>query len=134
MAEHNTDKEKHRASISERLLALTGLTVVVAMSGYLLYNAIWVEDTPPDIQVTIERIEQNGQDFLVIFEARNHGGQAAANVMVQAELRTGIVNTEAAETILNYIPADSSRKGGFFFRQDPHRGRLVLSVSAYQKP
>lgn len=133
-AEQQKEQKQEKPSLSQRLMSFAGFLVVAAMAGYLFYNAVWGEKTPPDILVSVESIEQNGEDFLVIFRARNDGGEAAANVKVEALLRMGIMDTESATTTLNYIPANSARKGGFFFRKDPRRGRLVLTVTAYQKP
>lgn len=134
MSEQDSEQKQEKPSLSQRILSVSGFLVVAAMAGYLFYNAAWGDDRPPDITANVESVEQNGKDYLVIFKARNEGGEAAANVKVEAVLRMGIMDTESATTTLNYIPAGSTREGGFFFRSDPRRGRLTLTVTAYQKP
>lgn len=118
----------------ERIVAGLGLLTVIGLLGYLLYEAVAGDHSPPNILVDVVEVRDNGEDFLVIFEVRNAGGTTASSVVITGELaRFGIV-TEAASATLDFVPAESTRHGGLFFRHDPREATLRLTPSGYVVP
>ena len=67
-------------------------------------------------------------------EVTNETRATAADVRVEGELRRGAEVVERSETEFAYLPGESVREGGLFFRQDPRTLQLVVSPRSYQKP
>lgn len=118
----------------ERMVAGVGLLLVASLLGYLVHHALFGDHSPPNILVEVTEIRDNGEDFLVLFEARNDGGTTASSVVITGELATFGVVTESAEATLDFIPAESRRSGGLFFRRDPRQSKLRITPSGYIVP
>ena len=65
-------------------------------------------------------------------EARNTGGEAAAELGVEGSAQIG-GTVETSDTTFDFLPPDSVREGGLFFSGDP-RGSLTLRVLATASP
>lgn len=133
MAERATRREHPDIPRLEWAIAAVGLGLVVACLSFLIYRAFAHEETPPDVTVAVEEIRAVGDGHLVRFEAFNHGGTAAAAVVVRGELVTGGA-TEVSEATLDFLPSESARRGGLYFRADPAGRRLTLRAVSYQDP
>jgi uncharacterized protein (TIGR02588 family) len=72
--------------------------------------------------------------YLVTIRAVNHGGQTAAGLMVRGTLRDGGTTIETSQTRFQYVPAESERKGGLYFSQDPRTFELSLRAEGYERP
>lgn len=120
--------------LMEWIVGAIGLALAVAMIGIILYEGLFVAGRPPDLAVTVERVQPVGAGWLVSFSTRNQGGSTAAQVRVEGRLTRGDAEPEVAEATLDYVPAGSERKGGLFFRSDPTVGRLELHASGYADP
>jgi len=118
----------------ERVVGLIGLLLVLASLGYLLYQGIWGDRSPPDVVVEQEAILSSGTDYLVQFKARNLGGETAAEVKITGTLSQNGQEVEKTETTIDYVPAGSEQRGGLYFSSDPRVGELKLSVSGYRAP
>lgn len=118
----------------EWLVAAVGLVLVVGTIGYMLYHAIAGGNAPPQIEVEVMSIEQSGEGFLVSFTATNQGDMAAADVVIEGQLRddSGILETSAAT--FAYVPAGSTREGGLYFAQDPRQFRLEVRAKGFERP
>lgn len=118
----------------EHIVAFIGLILVLGSLGFLLYQGIWGDNSPPDVIVELAEVRDSGDDYLVEFKARNEGGTTAAEVRIAATLTRDGHQVEETEASLDYVPAGSERRGGLFFRNDPRAGELELRASGYQIP
>jgi uncharacterized protein (TIGR02588 family) len=118
----------------EWVAAAVSTLLVLAVVGYLLYDAVARPRTPPAVTVHAEGVLRAGGLWLVEFRARNHGHTTAAVVKVEGELREGERTVESSEAVLDYVPGESVRRGGLFFRADPRAYRLELRALGYQEP
>lgn len=118
----------------ERAIAFLGLILVLGSLGFLLYEGLWGDDSPPDVIVEREQILDSGEDYLVKFKARNEGGETAAAVKITGTLTRDGEQIEQAEVTLDYVPASSEVRGGLYFSNDPREGQLELGASGYQLP
>ena len=118
----------------EWVVAGFGALLFLALLGYLLFQAVTGNGVPPDVVIEVLEIEDNGDDYLVMFEARNRGGQTAASVTVRGDLKRFGVVLETAEVTLDYVPTGSRRSGGLLFRRDPREFDLVLMPTGYVRP
>lgn len=118
----------------EWVAAAASTVLVLAVVGYLLYDAAARPRTPPSIQVAADTVLQADGLWLVEFRATNHGHETAAAVKIEGELTRAASSVETSEAVLDYVPGRSVRHGGLFFRNDPRAYRLELRALGYQKP
>jgi len=118
----------------EWVAAAVSTALVLAVVGYLLYDAVARPRTPPSVQVRADTVLQADGLWLVRFQARNRGHETAAALKVEGELMQGDSSVETSEAVLDYVPGRSVRYGGLFFRRDPRAYRLELRAHGYQEP
>ena len=119
---------------AEWFVAGLGLVLVVAAVGFLLYQALAVKGTPPDITLAIEATSEVQQGYLVTVTVHNGGGETVAGLTVEGELKDGEEVLESDTATLDYVPAHSTRRVGFFFQENPADFDLTLRASGYQSP
>ena len=129
-----TSKGPAPTPVAEWIVAAIGGAILVAVFGFLLWRAIALPMSAPDIRVEITSIASSGDGHRVEFVARNRAGQSAEGVLIQGELRTGTAPAETAETTIDYVPGRSEARGGLFFRDDPRRGTLTVRALGYEEP
>ena len=118
----------------EWVAAAVSTVLVLAVVGYLLYDAVARPQTPPSVQVRADTVLQADGLWLVRFRATNHGHQTAADLKVEGALMRADSSVETSEAVLDYVPGRSVRRGGLFFRHDPRAYRLELRALGYQEP
>lgn len=123
-----------RRSRWEWVAAAVSTLLVLGVVGYLLYDAVARPRTPPAVTVQADTVLKAGGLWLVRFRARNDGHETAAAVKIEGELMEGDRAVEASEALLDYVPGESVRHGGLFFRADPRAYRLELRAHGYQEP
>lgn len=110
-----------------------GFVLVLGTVGFLLYQAFFVPDTPPDVSLRVVSVQPSSGGYLVLLEATNRGGETAAELVLEGELRQGERVVETSELTFDFLPPDSVREGGLFFTQNPTEG-LELQVKSYREP
>ena len=89
--------------------------------------------TPPDLVVTVDRVDPVTSGFLVRFTVENKAGTTAAHVVVRGESRD-TTGSEDPEAVFDYVPDGSQRRGGLLFRNDLRHGALTVRAVAYREP
>lgn len=115
-------------------IALLGLAMVVGSIGFMLYEAVMGDMSPPDVTVRVDLILPTRNGYLVKFRAVNEGGSTAEGVTVEGELRSGTESVETSHTVIEYVPSHSKREGGLYFTLDPEQYELRLRAKGYEKP
>jgi uncharacterized protein (TIGR02588 family) len=118
----------------EWAVALLGVVLVVGALGFLGYEAVTRQDSPPDITVQVDSISPTRTGYLVQIRVLNHGGATAAALKVEGVLVDEAGSGETSETTIAYVPAHSERKGGLFFTKDPRQFGLRLRAQGYEAP
>ena len=115
-------------------IGFLGLAMVLGSIGFMLYEAVAGDRSPPDVTLHVNSILPTRNGYLVKFRAVNEGGSTAEGVTVEGELvnATGVI--EISNTILEYVPSHSEREGGLYFRSDPEQYELRLRAKGYEKP
>jgi uncharacterized protein (TIGR02588 family) len=118
----------------EWAVALLGLVLVLWSIGFLAYQVVAGDDSPPDVLIRADAILPVKSGYLVQIRAVNQGGSTAAELRIEGTLRGESGNVETSETVIDYVPAHSHRKGGLFFTQDPRQFTLQLRAKGYAEP
>ncbi len=107
---------------------------MLALLGFLAYQALGVRETGPEVTVVVTGVNEAGAGWTVHFEAVNAGGQTAEAVQIGgAVLRDGHMVDQASSSIA-YLPPHSSRAGALVFSTDPGSGELEVSPVGYRLP
>ena len=110
-----------------------GLILVGATVGYMLFAAFTKDHSPPDIQVDLISVVPLRQGYLAQFRATNHGDQSASGVQITGVHGEG-PGAEESEAMIDFLPAQSEKRGGLFFSREPSPASLSMRASGYQEP
>jgi uncharacterized protein (TIGR02588 family) len=108
--------------------------LVLGSIGFLTYQVVAGDDSPPDVLIRADAVLPVKTGYLVQIRALNQGGTTAAELRVEGTLRGEGGSVETSETVIDYVPAHSHRKGGLFFTQDPRQFTLQLRAKGYAEP
>lgn len=132
--DHAAARKKVHTSVAEWIVAWIGALIVFGAAGFMLYEALAQPSSPPRLELTVDTIMASGDGYLVQFRARNHGRQTMANLLVEGELRSDTGTLETSEATIDYVPAESSRRGGLMFSNDPREYTFELKGKGYDRP
>ena len=127
-------KGKEARSRWETVTAAVGMLALLALLGFLAYQALWVDDQPPQLHVQLDSITASPGAYAVHFLVRNQGTRAAASVVVGGSLDGTGGNAESGNITFDFVPAGGTRQGALLFRQDPRSFPLELRVLGYRQP
>lgn len=130
-SKNNSDE---KAPFFEWIAAGIGLILVCGSIGFILYRAVTVENTPPQLVVSVNSVTQVGTDYLVKFRLKNKGETTAAGVTVIGELNNAGENLETSSVTIDYAPPNSEREGGLFFTTNPQQHELKMRAEGYANP
>lgn len=114
--------------------AAAGAALLLATIAYLVHYGLTKPEGSPAIRVVVETVEPAGDGYRVGFTARNEGNGTAAELSIRGVLRDGATEIEASTARIDFLPQDSSRSGGLFFRRDPRALTLDLRAESYVEP
>ena len=138
MAEEKSKTEKEKPAkptpLAEWVIAATGLILVLGAIGATFYRAVSRERTPPQFEITAEPPQRSGDGYLVRFSITNNGNETAAAVNIEGELKNGAETVETGSATLTYAPANSTRRGGLYFRKNPQDYKLDIRAVGYEEP
>jgi uncharacterized protein (TIGR02588 family) len=121
----------------ERMVAGIGIGLLLGILGVLVYEA-FQPNQPPVLVITPERTVANAAGYLVQIHAANQGDEPAAEILVEGVLLpSGQPDGEPVETselTLDFVPAQSQRRGGLFFTHNPAEYQLELRAKSYRVP
>ena len=115
-------------------IGLLGLVLILGSIGFALYEAAVGDSSPPDVTVQVAGIVPAQNGFLVEIRVVNNGGETAAGLTVEGELRNGTEIVETSNITIEYVPSRSERQGGLFFTLDPREYDLRLRAKGYETP
>ena len=118
----------------EWIIGGIGFVIIAGVLGFLLYTAISENHPAPDVKISVESIMQIRNGYLVRLTVTNEGGLTAEGVIVEGELRKGADVIERSETVIEFLPAHSKKRGGLFFSKDPKQYELTVRPLGYEEP
>lgn len=137
MADRNRGKTKTADAIPvwSWLAAAVGMVLVLASTGFLLYEALAGDSSPPEFVIEeTDPVVPSGTGHLVRFRVVNRGGSPAAGLMVEGTLEEGATTVETSSLTIDYVPSHSARQGGLFFSEDPRKFDLKIRALGYMQP
>jgi uncharacterized protein (TIGR02588 family) len=118
----------------EWLVGGIGLILIASVIAVLIYRAVSVSDSPPDLVLEVISVEQNRSGYLVTARVRNTGASTAEGVVIEGEIKDGLQILERSHTTLDYAPPRSEKRAGLFFTRDPRRFDFQLRALGYEEP
>jgi uncharacterized protein (TIGR02588 family) len=110
------------------------MIVVLAAVGFLLVEAFAGPSRPPLVTVHAESTQPAGAGYLVEIRAVNSGDETAANLAIEGALMRDTTAVETSTVTVDFVPAETERRGGLFFSRDPSLYRLELRAMGYTRP
>lgn len=133
-ARARTSRTAGNIPVLEWIAASVGFGLTLLIVGAIAWEAFADDDTPPSMQVTLERVSPVSGGYVAEIALTNQGGEPAAQVAVEGVLPLPDGAREVAEVVFDYVPDHSTRKGGLFFRADPRHQELELRAKGYVEP
>jgi uncharacterized protein (TIGR02588 family) len=118
----------------EWLLGGVGAVMLLAGVVFLVRDGLSSSDRPGAVEARVIDVTHAGAAFVVRYELANSGDETLSNLRVTARLTEGNREIERASAIIDYLPARSTQRGGFYLRSDPQRYRLEIAPEGYQTP
>ena len=131
---HHGRKTRDVTPIAEWMAGLLGAGLFLAGLSFLVAEGLQGEDRPGAIAAYVSEILPAGDGYLVRYKAHNRGSRTVADLHVSARLYDGAEEIDRSDAVLDYVPGDSTREGGFYLREDPQRYRLEIRPEGYQEP
>lgn len=129
-----SDSERPQTPLVEWIAAAAGLIATVAVVGVIGWEALNATNGPPSIKVALHGVTAVEGGYVAELQVANRGGRPAAQVIVEGVLHSGGEEVETAETTFDYVPDNSVRHGGLFFRSDPRAASLQLRPKGFTDP
>lgn len=133
---------KNEPRRGERLPAIAiisgaiGLVLTAGLVGFIGWEALRAPRAAPTPRLAVEAVSTHRTPggYLVEFEARNGSPRTAAAVQIEATLEVAGAEPVTSTVSLDYVPGNSSQRGGVVMPADPRAGRLTLRVAGYSEP
>lgn len=111
---------------------ISGILVAFTI-GFLIYQIIYEEQTPPDIVVVLGEVQFKDGGYALPIHTYNNGTQTAENVIIQIKMKHP-ESEEISEITFAYLPRKSSANGWVSFSKEPHPEFLSTRVVGYSIP
>ncbi len=127
-------KTAGKSSVWEWVAAGVGTLLVLGTVAFMLFEAFTRSGGLPVVSVRVDTVVSTPAGYLVWIRAENRGGETAASLRVEGELRSGTRVVETRETTLAFVPAEGKRYAGLVFREDPGRYTLDVRATGFELP
>lgn len=108
--------------------------ILVALVGFLIYDALRARSDAPAISVTTGAVIVRGQHFAVPVVVTNRGDQTAEGLRVEIALVREGQDVEVAEVTFAFVPRASWREAWALFRNDPRQFQIETRGIGFEKP
>lgn len=127
-------RERHDPHWVEWLTGLFSAALIASLLGWVGWEAVTREATPPDLSVTILTTEKTSGGYRVAFDIYNTATTTAAAVTVVGRLRDADEVIEENHVIFDYVAAESKSTGAILFAHDPAGQALEIRPAGYTDP
>lgn len=133
-ADQDGETQEGQRPAAEWAVGVLGAVVLIAVVGFLAYQAAAVRDGPPNLRVPVIQVDEQGPPYVVTVRVHNGGGRTAEDVQLAGELARGDTTVEQASATARYVPPHSHRKALLVFRTDPDTATLNVKAAGYSLP
>jgi uncharacterized protein (TIGR02588 family) len=131
LSKHAEQMRPHRI---EWFTGILSSLLVLAITGWMLFEATTSSDRPPELSARVIATEAVSPGWHVMIQVENTGDQAAADVKVKATLRSEDTQLEEAELTFDYVAAGSTSRGTMIFVNNPSAGLLEIVPTSFTEP
>ena len=123
-------------SIAEWVTLGISLAIVIAVLGVTTWLALRGDVDPAtfDVSARTEQVRQHDDAWYLPSDVHNVGDDTAADVVVRAELDTGIGEPESVEFTVTFLSGGDRTSGTAVFGHDPRAGDLRVAVVSFSEP
>lgn len=125
---------KGRKNTLERTVFGISAAILVALVGFLIFDAMRGGSDVPDISVTTGTVIPRGEHFAVPVVVTNGGGRTAEGLRVEIALIRDGQDVEVADVTFAFVPRASHREAWALFRNDPRQFRIDARAIGFEKP
>ena len=118
----------------EWVAALLGLVVVLAALAVLVRQAASGDGGPPVIATEVTAVERTGATYRVEVRVVNRGESTAAQLTIEGTIDSPGGEPEKSDTVIDYLPARSTRPVSLLFTRDPRRAHLAVRATSFTDP
>ncbi|NHC33206.1 hypothetical protein [Scytonema millei] len=119
----------------EWIVFVISLILVLFTLGYIVYDGATLGETPPNIELQLDRPQPQGDRFIVPVTATNRGDETAETVQIEVTLNNDGKEAETAEFEIAFLPRHSTRRGWVTFQTDPRTvEQIEARVLGFEKP
>ena len=112
-----------------------GLLLTLGTFGVIGWEAVTTRgEPPPAIETSVEGVTAAAGGYVVEVRLRNRSHATAAAVEIEGEMSAGGGEPTRSTATIDYVPGESERRVGLFFREDPRRHGLEVRVLGYSEP
>lgn len=114
---------------------VTGIASILVLFTFtfLIYELIYEEQTPPDIQISLGDVSQKDQGYSIPVSVKNNGSRTAKDIVVEiTSEENGLL--EKGQINFQYLPGKSSVHGWVNFTERPTPRNLKTQVLGYSTP
>lgn len=133
-SEKGRHKERHDPHWIEWLTGLVSALLVAALLGWVGWEAVTREATPPALSIAVLVTERTAGGYRVAFDIDNTATATAAAVTVVGRLSENGRVIEENEVTFDYVAAESKSTGAILFENDPAGRRLDIRPTGYTDP
>ncbi len=118
----------------EWLTGAVSSLLILAIIGWISYEAVNSTDTPAELRVDIVAIEKTSAGWRVLFDLSNSGETTAASVEVRGTVADRGRLIEEAAVTFDYVAARSLAHGALIFSQDPNNHDFNIRAVGFTEP
>lgn len=126
-------RKKEKKNWLEWLITIVSAVLVAFTLGFLIYQLIFEERTPPDIVISLGEISPKDDAFALPITVTNKGTNTAENVVIEIVSGNGNAK-ETAQITFAYLAGKSTSSGWVTFTRKPDKTSLKKHVVGYAIP
>ena len=128
------DQNDKKAALIEWIVAGFSAAIVLALAGFILFEAVTKTGSEPDIGFTVQSGIAMSGGYVVEVRVSNSGHVTVADLEIEASVDLGDGERQVSAATLDYLAAESSSEIGFGFSQQVDPEQVSLRVVGYGYP
>lgn len=128
-----TETKYKRDNKFERTVTAIAAAIVFFVLGFLIFQIITEEETPPNIHVSFGEVVQKDNGYSVPVIVKNAGTQTAKNIAIEIEFDHH-EKEQNGQIGFDFLPGKSIVRGWVTFKDKPAISELKPKILGYSVP